>query len=63
MHEPRFNQGGQADYYSFARDTIQNGTAEATIYNSKVVNIMHEISQVVLFYLAGNVICKISECL
>lgn len=44
VHEPRFNQGGQADYYSFARDTMQNGTAEATIYNSKKLeDVVHEM--------------------
>ncbi|KAF3659494.1 putative protein IQ-DOMAIN 1-like [Capsicum annuum] len=34
---------GQADSYSFARDIMQNGNAEAAVYNSKVVNIMQEV--------------------
>ncbi|XP_060212087.1 protein DEFECTIVE IN MERISTEM SILENCING 3 isoform X2 [Lycium barbarum] len=38
-----FNQGGQSESYPFARDTMQNGTAEAVVYNSKVVNIMQEV--------------------
>ncbi|XP_019070150.1 protein DEFECTIVE IN MERISTEM SILENCING 3 isoform X2 [Solanum lycopersicum] len=44
VHDPlRFNQGGQADPYSFARDTMQNEAAEAAVYNTKVVNIMQEV--------------------
>ncbi|KAJ8534692.1 hypothetical protein K7X08_016420 [Anisodus acutangulus] len=45
LHEPlRFNQGGQADPYSFARDTMQNGTAEAAVYNTKKLeDAVHEM--------------------
>ncbi|XP_055831255.1 protein DEFECTIVE IN MERISTEM SILENCING 3-like isoform X2 [Solanum dulcamara] len=45
VHEPsRFNQGGQADSYSFARDTMLNGTAEAAVYNSKKLeDAVHEM--------------------
>lgn len=45
VHEPlRCNQGGQADSYFFARDTMQNGTAEAAVYNSKKLeDAVHEM--------------------
>ncbi|XP_055825980.1 protein DEFECTIVE IN MERISTEM SILENCING 3-like [Solanum dulcamara] len=37
MHDPSLNQGGQINTFTFAgnRDIMQNGTAEAVIFNSK----------------------------